>query len=839
MSDDEFERGRRRRGREDSSSSRDSSPDARMRRFPFKLRSGSDDEDIEFEAPPTQASTHEIDTPPSQQPLLRQALGFGATSVPVPTYEPTTAKTPGNRFLPGQDPSASSQRKTSQSKPRKKRKKNEVFQAQSNRWRVDPGATLDFRTEAQSFGDVLLREQRHVPVVPPGPMGSSSATSNSTTPRRSTTPGSRSKKPGGSGKQRKANQPPPVQAPAPITNYGNSPSFAVMPRELPPALAGQPPANSSISFPQDWYESRRHYRHDYGHGVPPRCPTAAAQAPSVTTTAASTPPIEIPQEETLPPPPGSASGSVGGTAQQDHAPSTPSNPNLETINGNEVAVVNGMKKVTRHGTRMVTILAEDVRSGEADHQLIEVKVPIRPAEIPEDGFWANTMDIVGQWQKSAARVDGPARVYTLRGKYRQVILRVNAANKDTFSSTNVIVKPDRTLEVVIESLPTPGLLPPPPAIPESLKSQMGNRQDEGMSDVESNTDSVSEIAPSPPPGQRPAARKKPRAPPASSSDRHYRKDQGLTATSTRVSHSPEKSRVNHVRQRSPTAQGYDNRRSRSSERGSSLARAHRGSSDSSSTSSDYDEIPQPGTGSTRSPLRSTPSTAPASRRAESHATSETSPKPAGVHQIPGMSIVGHFVPSTRLGDSTSVLYSQPKAATKRPSADRRGYETPKSEAEPEEIDEAISKLVTFQFQKEPGFAEFYMWHAKPTADNMVNVYRLVKKVADQYVGIIAPFRSKQNLIIEEKHLIRGIPWVGGKPGDDLIRNVNRTLDLLELYGPKGTRTQDSEVKTLLDDTSFPGLSENRIGHLLQVLEAVDRRWNRDHPKGKELEGGYV
>lgn len=46
-------------------------------------------------------------------------------------------------------------------------------------------------------------------------------------------------------------------------------------------------------------------------------------------------------------------------------------------------------------TRMVTILIQDVRSGETDHQLAEVKVPIKPAEEdPERGFWVDARDLV-------------------------------------------------------------------------------------------------------------------------------------------------------------------------------------------------------------------------------------------------------------------------------------------------------------------------------------------------------------------------------------------------------------------------------------------------------------
>lgn len=40
------------------------------------------------------------------------------------------------------------------------------------------------------------------------------------------------------------------------------------------------------------------------------------------------------------------------------------------------------------------MLIIDVRSGTPDHQLAEVKIPIAPAENPEDGFWADSRDLV-------------------------------------------------------------------------------------------------------------------------------------------------------------------------------------------------------------------------------------------------------------------------------------------------------------------------------------------------------------------------------------------------------------------------------------------------------------
>ena len=48
--------------------------------------------------------------------------------------------------------------------------------------------------------------------------------------------------------------------------------------------------------------------------------------------------------------------------------------------------------------------------------------------------------------------EGPAKVYTLRGKYRQYFLRVNANGEAEYSSANLRVDKDRTLLCVIEAI---------------------------------------------------------------------------------------------------------------------------------------------------------------------------------------------------------------------------------------------------------------------------------------------------------------------------------------------------------------------------------------------------
>lgn len=47
---------------------------------------------------------------------------------------------------------------------------------------------------------------------------------------------------------------------------------------------------------------------------------------------------------------------------------------------------------------MLTLLIQDVRSGTTDHQLAEVKVPLRLADEAGTAFWADAQDIVSLFQ---------------------------------------------------------------------------------------------------------------------------------------------------------------------------------------------------------------------------------------------------------------------------------------------------------------------------------------------------------------------------------------------------------------------------------------------------------
>lgn len=58
----------------------------------------------------------------------------------------------------------------------------------------------------------------------------------------------------------------------------------------------------------------------------------------------------------------------------------------------------------RNTVRMLTLLIEDVRTEES--QLAEIKVPLKPAAVPEDGFWANAKEVTDILQISPSRIDG-------------------------------------------------------------------------------------------------------------------------------------------------------------------------------------------------------------------------------------------------------------------------------------------------------------------------------------------------------------------------------------------------------------------------------------------------
>ncbi|KAL0563876.1 hypothetical protein V5O48_018186, partial [Marasmius crinis-equi] len=103
--------------------------------------------------------------------------------------------------------------------------------------------------------------------------------------------------------------------------------------------------------------------------------------------------------------------------------------------------------------RMVTLLITDMRSGEEDHSLVEVNVPLKQADPynPEDGFWTQAEDVIRELQGS---LSWDSQVYTMRAKYRQIFMKTwfDGETQETHhegTQANLAVSPDRTLTMVV------------------------------------------------------------------------------------------------------------------------------------------------------------------------------------------------------------------------------------------------------------------------------------------------------------------------------------------------------------------------------------------------------
>lgn len=454
-SDNDAQIGYGRRGAS-SSSSRESSPTAKRQKRSFTPN--SDDENPIVHAPvETNADASSRDGTPV--PLIRQAVGFSwqPSVLPIATVNTYQAVFPSNpnpiQFLPGQ------------ALPKKKRRKTKPeYSAQTSRFRLSqvpepaPAHTPEPSTQptlhagggpyssiyrisnaASPNASVTMSNPSVAGGASPGeahsPAASSTVTSappssyravhgtyNNIGQSRSRAPGQLDGfiTPAKNKRSKKSTGQHTVQNPSSLVHSSTS-SHQLQP----------PPSNTHHP------RSGAHYRRDHEANRGSRSRSASAvslQEPVGSTFSA--------QERSVPPP---ASGE-------------PMRP-----------------------LRMLTLLIEDIRSGVPDHQLAEIKVVLRPGEDPDGGFWANAKEVCETLQAGPSRIDGPARVYTLRGKYRQFFMRVDADNILEVESCNLGVSKERTLEVVVETPVPKGRLPPPPRLPLEVPQISSSDSDTALS----------------------------------------------------------------------------------------------------------------------------------------------------------------------------------------------------------------------------------------------------------------------------------------------------------------------------------------------------------------------
>ncbi|KAG1898047.1 uncharacterized protein F5891DRAFT_1045759 [Suillus fuscotomentosus] len=438
------------------SSSRESSPAAKRQKRSFTPN--SDDGALVVPAQvESNADASSRDGTPA--PLIRQAVGFSwqPSVLPIATVNTYQAVLPSNpnaiQFLPGQ----------ALPKKKKRRAKPE-YSAQTSRFRLSqvpeptPAHTPEPLTQptlytgggpyssmyrisnaASPSASITMSTPSVADGALPGEAHSSAVSSTIASGPRSpyhAVPGaydnigsSRSRAPG--------------QIGGPITpakNKQNKKSTGQRTAQGPGSLAQSSASSRQLQPPPSNMHYPRpgtHYRRDYEANLDSRSPSTSAASPQETAR-----PTFSAQERSVAPPPS------GGPVRP---------------------------------LRMLTLLIEDVRSGVPDHQLAEIKVVLRPGEDPDGGFWANAKEVCETLQAGPSRIDGPARVYTLRGKYRQFFMRVDADNVLEAESCNLGVSKDRALEVVVEAPVPKGQLPPPPRLPLELPQMSSSDSDNAVS----------------------------------------------------------------------------------------------------------------------------------------------------------------------------------------------------------------------------------------------------------------------------------------------------------------------------------------------------------------------
>lgn len=158
----------------------------------------------------------------------------------------------------------------------------------------------------------------------------------------------------------------------------------------------------------------------------------------------------VPEEQSLSPPPPKTWVSPGSSpATTYHYPAPAQTTRME--HSPPIVEVTPSTK-----PRMLTLLIEDRRHG--TDELAEVRVPLRTAD--EGHFWADAKQVCAALQGGPSRIDGPAKVLTMRGKYRQTFLLISSEGEEKNQSANLKVNSDRTLPIIVESalqMPTPAL----------------------------------------------------------------------------------------------------------------------------------------------------------------------------------------------------------------------------------------------------------------------------------------------------------------------------------------------------------------------------------------------
>ena len=366
-----------------------------------------------------------------ERPIIRQAVAFSAdppTQVPVATYEANVTKPKKPHFLPGQEVPLPSKSKVSKRNKTgiKRPRRPDAYPGQTTRFRLetyDPTPTTD-PPIAHGSGPYSSMYRGVAPSVPvqtqggPG-MHHDSVMAPSALPSGVYQAGSRDASSSGTYTREGPNI---SVSPAEPTSMPTSNG----PPPPPPAMAQQTHTSSSRdhdppSLQNHPAQSQASSQHDSSSSPPTRSVTGHSTFVTDTSLALrerSSPgpyyrrnyddkEFVIPRESR-------------NISPSDSAPKS-SFDNFCTFvnycNLSSTVYICRIAAQNRNFTRpayRVTVLIDDLRqSSDPDHQLAEVKVPLKRCDDPEDGWWADAKDIVGIMLLNPCRVGSSSLVIRL------------------------------------------------------------------------------------------------------------------------------------------------------------------------------------------------------------------------------------------------------------------------------------------------------------------------------------------------------------------------------------------------------------------------------------------
>ncbi|KAL5523784.1 hypothetical protein ACEPAG_7957 [Sanghuangporus baumii] len=133
-----------------------------------------------------------------------------------------------------------------------------------------------------------------------------------------------------------------------------------------------------------------------------------------------------------------SSQSVGGTSFQG--------PSLKMHYESEAILA---ERETPPENHLVSVMIADKRFLNTEPILVELILPLSPSG--KSDYWLDTMVFCHSLQSGPSRIDGPAKAFVFRGRFRQYFLRVSEQNIDNYASGNIVVPYNRFLNVTVES----------------------------------------------------------------------------------------------------------------------------------------------------------------------------------------------------------------------------------------------------------------------------------------------------------------------------------------------------------------------------------------------------